>query len=127
MAAATSSGWAGQQLYILANVDAETSLDLGRTTSLDKVQVSLAAYRPIRKGLIRRKTSSADRRLWLYSCTPEGLTMFSEVRSLVEERSEAVLGTMSAQDRKALDRGLAALQQATEKVSTSLCITPNRD
>ena len=59
-------------LYLLANVEAETSLDLGRNTSLDKVQVSRAADRLIRKGLITRKTSEKDRRQWLYSCTARG-------------------------------------------------------
>jgi DNA-binding MarR family transcriptional regulator len=107
-------------LYILANVEVETSLDLGRSTSLDKVQVSRAAERLITKGLIQRNTSDKDRRLWLYACTPDGRAMFNKVRSVVEERSEAVLGAMSAQDRKALDRGLSALQRATDKVSAEL-------
>lgn len=41
-------------LYLLASVKAETSLDLGRNSSLDNVQVSRAADRLLRKGLIRR-------------------------------------------------------------------------
>ena len=107
-------------LYLLANVKAETSLDLGRNTSLDKVQVSRAADRLIRKGLIRRSTSDLDRRLWLYSCTPEGRAMFNDVRALVDQRSEAVLSRMSEDDRAALERGLAALDGATKSVAAEL-------
>ena len=107
-------------LYLLADVEAETSLDLGRNTSLDKVQVSRAADRLIRKGLIARKTSDLDRRLWLYSCTPAGREMFDKVRALVDQRSQAVLQRMTAEDRAALDRGLAALHMATEEVAAAL-------
>ena len=107
-------------LYLLASVEAETSLDLGRNTSLDKVQVSRAADRLIRKGLIARKTSELDRRLWLYSCTPDGRAMFENVRELVDQRSQAVLQRMTAEDRAALDRGLAALRIATEDVAAGL-------
>ncbi|MDP3196968.1 MarR family winged helix-turn-helix transcriptional regulator [Tabrizicola sp.] len=107
-------------LYLLADVKAETSLDLGRNTSLDKVQVSRAADRLLRKGLIRRSTSDLDRRLWLYACTPEGRAMFHEVRALVDQRSEAVLCKMSADDRAALGRGLAALDLATKSVAAEI-------
>jgi DNA-binding MarR family transcriptional regulator len=107
-------------LYLLANVEVESSLDLGRNTSLDKVQVSRAAERLLKKGLIERATSSVNRRLWLYACTPSGRAMFDEVRTLVEERSEAVLQNMTRQDREAIERGLAALRAATDRVARSL-------
>jgi DNA-binding MarR family transcriptional regulator len=107
-------------LYILANVTDETSLDLGRNTSLDKVQVSRAAERLMRKGLIRRTESRTDLRLWLYSCTPDGKAMFEEVRALVDQRSEAVLQRMTEEDRAALERGLAALRAATESIAAEL-------
>lgn len=104
-------------LYLLANVETETSLDLGRNTSLDKVQVSRAADRLIRKGLIERKTSAVDRRLRLCACTSKGREMFDIVRAVVDHRSAAVPDQMSADDRRALDRGLAALQLATQRVA----------
>lgn len=107
-------------LFLLANVEVETSLDLGRNTSLDKVQVSRAANRLLKRGLIERKTSESDRRLWLYSCTSMGREMFAEVHNLVDQRSKAVLQRMSIQDRQALERGLDALQQATESVADEL-------
>ncbi|WP_071795957.1 MarR family winged helix-turn-helix transcriptional regulator [Natronohydrobacter thiooxidans] len=104
-------------LYLLASVEVETSLELGRNTSLDKVQVSRAADRLIKKGLIARKPLETDRRLWLYSCTAKGREVFAEVRALVDQRSEAVLQRMSREDRLALERGLAALHRATESVA----------
>lgn len=104
-------------LFLLADVEVETSLDLGRNTSLDKVQVSRAADRLIRKGLIDRRTSDLDRRLWLYSCTPKGRETFAQVRALVEARSEAVLQRMGAEDRAALERGLTSLHVATQTIA----------
>jgi hypothetical protein len=38
----------------------------------------------------------------------------------VEERSEAVLQNMTRQDREAIERGLAALRAATDRVARSL-------
>jgi DNA-binding MarR family transcriptional regulator len=107
-------------LYLLANVEVETSLDLGRNTSLDKVQVSRAANRLIKKGLVERKTLEKDRRLWLYTCTVKGRETFAEMRTLVDQRSEAVLQQMDHEDRLALERGLAALHRATESVAGRL-------
>lgn len=97
-------------LYLLANVEGETSLDLGRKTSLDKVQVSRAAERLLKKNLILRATPATDRRLWLYSCTAEGRTLFAQVLALVKERSDAILDRLAPTDRAALEQGLAALQ-----------------
>lgn len=100
-------------LYLLASVAGETSLDLGRKTSLDKVQVSRAAERLRAKGLIIRATSAQDGRLWLYFCSAEGRALFSQVHDLVEAKSNAMLDGLSAEDRAALERGLSALHAAT--------------
>jgi DNA-binding MarR family transcriptional regulator len=99
-------------LFLLADEESITSLELSRRTTLDKVQVTRAAQRLEDKGLIERNTSQEDRRLRIYKCTPEGLTLFQKVLPEVEARAQRILGAMTPEDRTALERGLAALLAA---------------
>lgn len=99
-------------LYLLAGEDEVTSLELGRRSTLDKVQVSRASQRLEEKGLITREIAPDDRRLRLYACTKQGRALFDEVLPQVEARSDEILRAMSAEDRAALERGLAALTEA---------------
>ena len=64
-------------LFHLARAAAVDSLELSRRTSLDKVQVSRAAGRLEAKGLIARNVAEADRRLRLYTITPQGEALFA--------------------------------------------------
>lgn len=100
-------------LFLLANAESLTSLELSRRTTLDKVQVSRAAQRLQDKALIRRAIAAEDRRLRVYRCTDAGRALFAQLFPQVAARSEAILGTMSDEDRAALDRGLEALRRAT--------------
>ncbi|GGF74537.1 DNA-binding transcriptional regulator, MarR family [Mameliella alba] len=99
-------------LYLLAGEDEVTSLELGRRSTLDKVQVSRASQRLEEKGLITRAIAPDDRRLRLYTCTDKGRALFDEVLPQVEARSDEILRAMSTEDRAALERGLAALTEA---------------
>ncbi|WP_420326153.1 MarR family winged helix-turn-helix transcriptional regulator [Mameliella sp.] len=99
-------------LYLLAGEDQVTSLELGRRSTLDKVQVSRASQRLEDKGLITRAVAPDDRRLRLYACTEQGRALFNEVLPQVEARSDEILRAMSTEDRAALERGLAALAEA---------------
>jgi DNA-binding MarR family transcriptional regulator len=99
-------------LFLLAQSDSVTSRDLAERTSLDKVQVSRAADRLERKGLILRQTLDTDRRLRLYACTEAGRALFDQTYQRVSARAEAILSDMSESDRAALERGLTALQAA---------------
>jgi len=99
-------------LFLLADVEKMTSLELGQRTTLDKVQVSRAAQRLEDKGLISRAIAARDRRLRLYTCTPTGKALFAEILPQVEAQASDILRAMSADDRGALEQGLAALLRA---------------
>lgn len=103
-------------LFLLADVREMTSLELGRRTTLDKVQVSRAAQRLEEKGLISRAIAPKDRRLRLYACTETGRNLFASLLPQVQARAEDILNAMSPEDRLALEQGLAALQQVIESV-----------
>ncbi|WP_246086185.1 MarR family winged helix-turn-helix transcriptional regulator [Roseinatronobacter monicus] len=101
-------------LFLLAGVDKMTSLELGQRTTLDKVQVSRAAQKLEEKGLISRAIAARDRRLRLYTCTPSGKALFAEILPQVEARASNILHAMPADDRAALEQGLAALLRAID-------------
>lgn len=99
-------------LFLLEGAGRINSVDLARRTTLDKVQVSRAAQRLEDKGLILRAVSGADRRLREYTITPAGCALFAGAFAAVEARASGILDRMSAQDRRALERGLGALMEA---------------
>lgn len=110
-------------LFLLEDAGSLDSTQIAQRTSLDKVQVSRAASRLEKKGLITRDILSADRRLRNYAVTVEGKTLFRQAFVRVEERTKSILNAITDEDRKALERGIEALSKAvviqagsTEKV-----------
>jgi DNA-binding MarR family transcriptional regulator len=99
-------------LLLLADAGELSSLELAKRTTLDKVQVSRAAQKLEDKGLISRSVPASDRRLRVYTCSPEGHTLFSEVFPSVQSQADAILGNMTAEDRANLEAGLKALAAA---------------
>lgn len=104
-------------LFLLEEAGVLDSLELSQRTSLDKVQVSRAATRLERKGLITREVLGSDRRLRNYAITAMGEDLFRTAFAEVEARSGEILAVMSARDRAALERGVAALDQAIAQVT----------
>lgn len=99
-------------IFLLAELGRTNSVDLGRRTTLDKVQISRASQRLEEKGLITRKVANSDRRLREYEITKAGRDLFAEILPRVRASAEEILDRMSAADRAALEKGLAALQRA---------------
>jgi DNA-binding MarR family transcriptional regulator len=96
-------------LFLLAQADCLTSIELARRTTLDKVQVTRASQRLESKGLITRRIPENDRRLREYACTEAGRKLFAEALPQVRARATAMLAALSAEDRAALERGIRAL------------------
>ncbi|MGB3278695.1 MAG: MarR family transcriptional regulator [Pseudorhodobacter sp.] len=99
-------------LFLLADVEELTSLDLTQRTTLDKVQVSRAAQKLEDKGLISRSIPESDRRLRVYTCSKKGQDLFAEIFPKVEARAEAILSKISPQDRETLWRSIDILAKA---------------
>lgn len=104
-------------LFLLAEAGELSSLDLARRTTLDKVQISRAAKRLEKKGVITRATSEEDRRLRIYSCSEEGKELFDEVLPQVQTRAREILTLMSDEEMAALEHGLAALTRAASEAA----------
>lgn len=99
-------------LFLLEDGEPADLLQIGHSSSLDKVQVSRAAARLADKGLISRQVSPNDRRLRVYAITAEGHALFTLAFEGVRARADEILLAMAPEDRAALDRGLAALDRA---------------
>lgn len=108
-----------RMLFLLADAGALDSLQLAQRTSLDKVQVSRAAARLERKGMITREVLGTDKRLRNYAITDKGTDIFQRAFTEVQARTEEIMQAMSADDRAALDRGIAGLDLAIGKVATA--------
>lgn len=106
-------------LFLLDDAGTLTSLELAQRTSLDKVQVSRAATRLQSKGLITRRILGSDRRLREFRITPEGAALFQRAFQGVAERAAEILAALPADDRAALDRGIAALDRAIARVAAA--------
>ena len=104
-------------LFLLEDAGELNSLELAGRTSLDKVQVSRAATRLEDKGYITRTVRIEDKRLRDYAITNKGRDLFRRAFGDVEARALAVLQKMDANDRAALDQGLAALGAAIRKIA----------
>ena len=104
-------------LFLLDEARSLDSLQLSQRTSLDKVQVSRAASRLEEKGLITREILGSDRRLRNYAITELGDALFRQAFGEVEARADEILQAMPARDRAALERGVAALDQAIARVT----------
>lgn len=104
-------------LFLLEDAGALNSLELSHRTSLDKVQVSRAASRLEGKGLITRRVLGSDRRLRHFTITPQGEALFQQAFHEVERRAREILDAMAPADREALERGVAALDQAIARAT----------
>ena len=104
-------------LFLLDEAGTLDSLQLSQRTSLDKVQVSRAATRLEEKRLITRAVLGSDRRLRNYAITDAGRDLFQSALREVDARASEILDAMPARDRAALERGIAALDQAIATVT----------
>lgn len=67
------------------------------------------------KGLVRRKRSSEDRRVWNCSITDEGLALLAEMELPVREANVAAVGSATRQELETLAELLERLEDGAEE------------
>ncbi len=80
-------------------------------TNMDKVQVSRAIARLIRRRLVARHTDPADRRCSSLRLTPRGQRIYREIVPLARAREAALLEAFSAAELRQLDRLVGKLHR----------------
>lgn len=88
--------------------------DVGRLTTLDKMQVSRALSGLEERGLVTRIADPLDRRNHILALTPAGRSLYQKVVPLVRAREEYILSALNEGEAKALDGIMTKLQARTE-------------
>lgn len=81
-------------------------------TGRPKNSVSRGVGRLLQRDLITRTTETADRRRALLSIRPAGRELYEKIVPIFTQREAAMLCSLSAQDRQALDSILTRLMKA---------------
>lgn len=92
-----------------------TPKEIARILRLENSTVSGVLDRMEKKGLIRRITDENDRRSVRVETTQEGAGMRDDVLQVIDELNDKVLGGLSAEERKILDRSLRRIGEVEQK------------
>lgn len=96
-------------LHILAEEDELSMNDLADRTATDQSSASLAVTQLVRKGCVRRRVGSEDRRQVLLSLTPKGRRIARRSPPAVQDLILASVASIPAADRGQLMRLLDKL------------------
>ena len=76
--------------------------DLARFSNLTKSQASRAAQALVDRGLVRKDDHPGDGRGVVLSLTPSGSALWRTAMALVEQRNQAILGCLTADEQAQL-------------------------
>ena len=78
-----------------------TTLDL--STLMQMTPASIAQKTKIleEQGLIQRKVAKHDKRIWYFSCTKKGLTVFAKIQSFYEQANAHLYSRYSEEEQRA--------------------------
>lgn len=94
---------------------AMTQRELVGATRMDKVTVSRASAALVERGLIARAASSSDGRSHHLALTPAGSALYAEIAPAALAMEQALLATLSAEDRAMLSDLLTRLREAADE------------
>src|SRR5579859_6264709 len=83
-------------------------------TYMDKVRVSRAVQRLLKRGVIERATDAADRRRSILKLSAEGAAILAEVAPLALDIERRLMAVLSPEDRAQLDRILGLLDSSAD-------------
>src|SRR5439155_4828110 len=98
-------------LYELANADALTASDLCRDLDLDPGYASRMLRDFSRRGLIRKRTSTVDRRVQHLSLTETGRTIFEPLDARARQEIRQLLGRLHPADQRRLVESMRRVEE----------------
>jgi DNA-binding MarR family transcriptional regulator len=108
-------GLSAAQLFVLHQLDgrgAQTIGELAAATATHQSSVSVVVQRLVDAGLVKRTTSSSDRRRRQVALTPRGKKLLGRVPDLAQERLLAGLAALPPAELRQLADHLTALVAA---------------
>ncbi len=88
--------------------------EVAERTAMDKVAVSRAVARMLKKGLIERGTARHDKRQSVLRLSEEGWKIYDQVAPLALEHEQSLLAHLDAEERQWLTRILDRLWKAEQ-------------
>lgn len=107
------TGITNAQLFLLRAIDEQAGLSLGELAAVARTQqstASLVVLRLVRSGLVRRQRSPEDARRVVLTLTARGRRKLTDAPVPATARLLQALEAMAPAERRALVRGLRALQ-----------------
>ncbi|MCA0401342.1 MAG: winged helix DNA-binding protein [Proteobacteria bacterium] len=111
-----------QEWRVLAVLGGTTSIatrDIGKITTLDKMEISRAMRRLEIRGIVARDLDSVDRRNKIVRLTSAGRAIYEQIVPLALERENALLAALSPTEIESLDRMVAKLTAAARALHRS--------
>ncbi len=96
-------------LAALGNRREVAAKTVGRSSALDKMQVSRAVARLEKRGLVDRHEDAADRRNQILRLTPAGRALYRKIVPLALAREAYILSALESDEVAALDRIMTKL------------------
>lgn len=101
-----------QEWRVLALLGARSEIatkEVGRLTTLDKMQVSRAMQGLEARGIVTRKSDPDDRRELIASLTSTGRALYRKIVPFALERETKLLSVLTAEEVEVLDRAMRKL------------------
>ncbi|MGE3677982.1 MAG: MarR family winged helix-turn-helix transcriptional regulator [Burkholderiales bacterium] len=110
--------WEWRTVALLGAQAPQSLNDLAREAGVDKGQMSRVVSGLASRGLVSREADARDARAVRLALTAAGRKLYRNLMRSAIERDAALLGRLSAQERKVLDAALARLAgQAREFIA----------
>lgn len=99
-------------LVVVGARDEMSTTDIGRTTTLEKMQVSRAIQSLEDRGFVRRTEAPDDRRQKMVALTATGRTLYRRVVPVAMERAAAILGQLTPRELEQFNATMARIADA---------------
>jgi DNA-binding MarR family transcriptional regulator len=103
-------------IAVLAKRPGLSATEVAQRTAMDKVAVSRAVSSLLDDGRIQRDTDGDDRRKSVLRLSEAGRAVYDDVAPKALAYEQKLLGTLKPEERQALDRLLARMEQVTESL-----------
>lgn len=106
-------------IAVLARYPGLSAIEVAERTAMDKVAVSRAVQGLLAARRLVRSYDAGDRRRTRLRLSSAGKSVYTRVAPLALKYEKALLGALSATDRRALDRLLGRLVTRARQLATS--------
>lgn len=90
-------------IAVIGGVESIPTRDIGRITTLDKMEISRAMQKLERRGFVARVKDEADRRNKIVALTPKGRQLYEDIVPLALDREVALLADLTDDERDAFE------------------------